>query len=596
MTLWDTTVSPPTEQRRLQASTESIRGIDFSPDGTLIAAGGDDGSARIWTVLDGELWTVLDGHLSFRVSGRSAPLSISDVRFTPDSRGIATCGTDGTVRVWELDRDRGTILSGPDRGGFGAQVVDDETLIAGRLSSARLLDRRTGSVLEKFPSGASGIIHVSASPDGRYVVAGNSRAVTLRDRAQGEDLHRFVSRTAPNNFNPGSSFDPAGRYFAVSLGRSVFVWSFEAATSAAVSRPVPVWGLAFAPSGDLYVGTVEGRIAVLEVGDWRERRSWDASEKPLTRLAVNPDGTRLASSGHDSTIRLWSTETNELIHEIVVSEGLRFQDVAFHPGGQTLASATTGPRGDSALGRCDRNRAALLRSPGRDDLRGGLHPGRTLRRRRDDGRGDRRLSGRRVEGPRRVGSRSRAVRNPRSAGAAAASRESLRSPRNTTRPQAAAHPPGDSLALVVCGAEREACRPRGALRPLRIHRERAGCVGRSSRADRRRSPCVRGTTDRRSPSTSAARERARTIGARAPDDRFSRLVRARALQDGTDPRADPARSGSPRRRDRGPRARRRRGAASGSLGRPTFHRSGTTRDGGYRPASRAREGIGWPSW
>jgi len=42
-------------------SKEAVVGIDFSPDGSLIASGGDDKEIRLWRVADGTIARVLSG-------------------------------------------------------------------------------------------------------------------------------------------------------------------------------------------------------------------------------------------------------------------------------------------------------------------------------------------------------------------------------------------------------------------------------------------------------------------------------------------------------------------------------------------------------
>jgi len=67
-----------------------IRDIAFSPDGSLIAGGSDDGTVRIWRVSDGELLRTLEGHRS----------AVEAVAFSPDGRFLASGSTDETVWLW----------------------------------------------------------------------------------------------------------------------------------------------------------------------------------------------------------------------------------------------------------------------------------------------------------------------------------------------------------------------------------------------------------------------------------------------------------------------------------------------------------------
>jgi WD40 repeat protein len=75
----------------LTGQTGHVTSIGFSADGRTVAAGADDGVARLWDVQAGHPRAILAGH--------TGPLT--SIAFSPDGRTIATASRDGTVRVWE---------------------------------------------------------------------------------------------------------------------------------------------------------------------------------------------------------------------------------------------------------------------------------------------------------------------------------------------------------------------------------------------------------------------------------------------------------------------------------------------------------------
>ncbi len=114
--------------RPLVGHTARVRTVVFSTDGATLATGGDDAGIRLWRVSDGTLLRVLTGHTD----------SVWKIAVAPNST-LASSGTDGTLRVWRMTdgallRTYATGLGGsfslefsPDGSAFafesGAQVI-----------------------------------------------------------------------------------------------------------------------------------------------------------------------------------------------------------------------------------------------------------------------------------------------------------------------------------------------------------------------------------------------------------------------------------------------------------------------------------------
>jgi WD40 repeat protein len=79
-----------------------VRALAFSPDGTLLAIAGEDGTAVLWGVNEArELGSV-----------RANERGLQSIAFSNDGRVLATGGTDGYVRLWDVAQ---ALTGGNDR-------------------------------------------------------------------------------------------------------------------------------------------------------------------------------------------------------------------------------------------------------------------------------------------------------------------------------------------------------------------------------------------------------------------------------------------------------------------------------------------------
>ncbi len=89
--LWHATTGEKIE--KLEGHTGSVLSVAFSPDGTILASGGNDKKIILWDIPTAEVITTLTGHTE----------AVRCVTFSPDGNTLVSGSWDGTALVWDIE-------------------------------------------------------------------------------------------------------------------------------------------------------------------------------------------------------------------------------------------------------------------------------------------------------------------------------------------------------------------------------------------------------------------------------------------------------------------------------------------------------------
>lgn len=346
---------------------DSIRTIAFSPDGGLLATGGE-----------GKLLRVFDSLTGAAIFSVKHDDWLNSIAFSPDRRLIATAGKGRQVNIIDLASHNILFSLSQDAEVIAVGFSPDGRLLAtaGKDGTARLIDALTGKELTRFKHGEE-VTNFAFSPDSRALAtASMDKTARMMDIASGKELFRIrqsagfthIIISADGRYMATASLDNTAHVIDAATGRErMKIRHNEAVSSLAFSADGrwlatgsddntakimevdsgrqlaqftgrdDVFSVRFSPNARLLaISSLDGSARLIETDTWRELTRiphggavWD--------IVFSPDSRLLATVGMDRLVRL--VETEKYPDDINIEQQAGIMGLAFHPNGQYLATA-----------------------------------------------------------------------------------------------------------------------------------------------------------------------------------------------------------------------------------------------------------------
>ena len=282
----------------------------YSPDGNILASGGEDEKVLLWDVETGIPITALKGHFD----------GITSVAYSPDGSTLASASRDETIRLWDAGSgQQKAILRGHHNNVWSVAFAPDGTTLAS--SGGTILGIEKGGWFEEDEVIYGWETALWDAESGRLVA-------TLE-----KQKHRVWS----------VAFSPHGHILASGRGDgAVRLWDADSGGPLASLRKDRglIRSLAFSPDGyTLASGSWNGTIRLWSAITGRLKATSQVDAGAIYSVSFSLDSQVLASASYDGLVRLWDVDTGQL-QTILKGHSQWAQSVAFSPDGATLASAS----------------------------------------------------------------------------------------------------------------------------------------------------------------------------------------------------------------------------------------------------------------
>lgn len=154
------------------AHSDTVFGLEFSPDATYLASSAADRFVKVFKVADGKLARSFEGHTHH----------VLDVTWKSDAKVLASAGADNVIKVWDFitgDQLRTTAAFEKEVTAIAFVGASPQVLASSGDKTVRLVNTDDGKMVRTFSGPADFMYSIATTADGQLAISGGQDSTLM---------------------------------------------------------------------------------------------------------------------------------------------------------------------------------------------------------------------------------------------------------------------------------------------------------------------------------------------------------------------------------------------------------------------------------
>jgi serine/threonine protein kinase len=279
---------------------DAVTSVVWSPDSKNIASGGSDRTIQIWNAASGERTFIYQGHFGI----------VTGLAWSRDGKRIASGSSDHTVQVWNVVTGNTvtTYRSHTNNVHAVAWSPDQQNIASASADmTVQVWDASRGSYIIIYRGHSSSVRTLAWSPDGKYIASsGNDNEVWIWAATSARKVLTYRGHFNLVNtlaWSPDSKLIASG-----SDDQTAQVWNATTGSKVLTyhEHSGRVKALAWSPNGKYIAsGSSDKTIEVWNATTGSKVFTYRDHSNIVNAVAWSPNGKYIASGGDDKTVQVW---------------------------------------------------------------------------------------------------------------------------------------------------------------------------------------------------------------------------------------------------------------------------------------------------